>query len=213
MQLSPSGMCFAGRGCGVAPPLLRGSSRASLAPGAARAVRARSVSRTPRRVVATVGAGSDEQPAATDSCATGLSMEDASSLLSSVESDLKRFRAFEAQNEAGISRLAGITVQPASVADNKSALGLGRSRADAAALSPAQMARVWKARGTPRTQAASAPALLALNRPPHGCAPQEKQSALDELERQADLIEAELAERERKLQVRPASGRSGCERV
>jgi hypothetical protein len=33
---------------------------------------------------------------------------------------------------------------------------------------------------------------------------QEKQSALDELERQADLIELELTERERKLQVRLA---------
>jgi hypothetical protein len=41
-----------------------------------------------------------------------------------------------------------------------------------------------------------------------GLAPQEKQSALDELERQADLIEAELAERERKLQARPALARS-----
>jgi hypothetical protein len=41
-----------------------------------------------------------------------------------------------------------------------------------------------------------------------GLAPQEKQSALDELERQADLIEAELAERERKLQARPSLARS-----
>ena len=78
-------------------------------------------------------------------------MEDASSLLTSVESDLKRFRAFEAQNEAGISRLAGIAVQPPGAA-GKSALGPERSRSDAAALSPTQMARVWKARGTPCAQ-------------------------------------------------------------
>jgi hypothetical protein len=37
---------------------------------------------------------------------------------------------------------------------------------------------------------------------------QEKQSALDELERQADLIELELAERERKLQARACAVRS-----
>ena len=36
------------------------------------------------------------------------------------------------------------------------------------------------------------------------CNAQEKRSALDELERQADLIEEELAERERKLQARHA---------
>lgn len=68
-------------------------------------------------------------------------MDDATSLLSSVESDLKRFRAFEAQNEAGISRLAGIVVQAPALP------GQERPRGDAAALSPKQLARVWKARG------------------------------------------------------------------
>ena len=155
------------------------------------------------------GAGSpDEQPAASAVRADGVSMEDASSLLTSVESDLKRFRAFEAQNEAGISRLAGIAVQP----PGKSALGQERSRSDAAALSPTQMARVWKARGTPRAQVSCVLLCGALNRllPAALRVPQEKQSALDELERQADLIEAELAERERKLQVRPALAAATC---
>jgi len=144
MQLSPSGVrvagCGRGRGAACrALPLLRASS-AGRPPGGALAARARSASRGPRRVAA---AESEGEPGAPPSRSEGLSLDDATSLLSSVESDLKRFRAFEAQNEAGISRLAGIVVQAPSAA----LPGQERPRGDAAALSPKQLARVWKARG------------------------------------------------------------------
>jgi hypothetical protein len=75
----------------------------------------------------------------------GVSLDDASSLLTSVESDLQRFKDFEAQNEAGITRLAGIVVQPQP--SPVATAGAGGARGGPGVLSPEQLARVWKARG------------------------------------------------------------------
>ncbi len=152
----------AGRGasCSYAPacgasPHPRGALRSHAAAGRAAAL-PRGGPRACRGDAAAAGAG-EPAPAGAAGAADGLSEDDASTLLTSVESDLRRFSAFEAQNEAGISRLAGIVVQReaesgalVSVGD---ALSGGQPQRAGAQMSPAQMARVWKARPPPPADA------------------------------------------------------------
>jgi hypothetical protein len=166
MQLSGSSARCAER-CGV-----RGTSGSGAAPacGGAAAPPARSLAgrgaaaahvgllagRVPRAAsrarrvdaLAADGDTADAPASQKEQDAGGVSLDDASSLLTSVESDLQRFKDFEAQNEAGITRLAGIVVQPqmASVAT----AGGGSARGGPGVLSPEQLARVWKARASER---------------------------------------------------------------
>jgi hypothetical protein len=158
MQLAARGArgAQAGRGRGApgggAPlPSVRGASPGcpharlplSRAPAGVLAHRGRGASR-PRSVESAAAGDDAERPAA--GVQDALSLDDTASLLSSVESDLQRFRAFEAQNEAGITALASISA-PSSLAVAVAALGGSLSvTGGGPKLSAEQMARVRKAR-------------------------------------------------------------------
>lgn len=156
--------CAAPSGAAFAPSVPAGRIQPSASISAPCSTRCRSRARRGDEAVARAADGPDAARGSPGD--EGVSLDDAATLLTRVESDLQRFKAFEAQNEAGIERLAGIVV-PGTVPPTA---GAGAPVAGGSPLlSPEQLARVWKVRGpaappspvaapSPRERGATCPA-------------------------------------------------------